>query len=266
MRGRRIRHGNGDGELVLSTTLGGKIAIITGASRGIGLAIARRLVSDGANVVITARTTDALVESATQLGPDRAAWIAGAADDSRHQEAAVTTGLERFGRIDFLVNNTGINPAYGPLLETNTAVGAKIFAVNVLAALSWTQHVHRSWMAQHGGAVVNVASVAGLKPAEHIGLYGASKAALLYLTEQVAQELGPDIRVNAVAPAVVKTKFAAALYAGREAAIAQSYPLKRLGHPDDIAGAVSFLLSDDAVWITGRTLTVDGGLTLVGGV
>lgn len=157
MRGRRIRHGDGDGELVLSTRLEGKTAIITGASRGIGLAIARRLVSDGANVVITARITDALVG-------------------------------------------------------------------------------------------------------------GASKAALLYLTEQLAQELGPDIRVNAVAPAVVKTKFAAALYAGREAAIARSYPLKRLGHPDDIAGAVSFVLSDDAAWITGHTLTVDGGLTLVGGV
>ncbi|MEV0337093.1 SDR family oxidoreductase, partial [Nocardia sp. NPDC050717] len=137
---------------------------------------------------------------------------------------------------------------------------------NCLAALAWTQQVHKAWMGEHGGSVVNVSSVAGIKPAPGIGFYGASKAMLTYLTQELAVELGPDIRVNAVAPAVVKTKFATALYEGREQEVSSAYPLKRLGVPEDIAGAVTFLLSADAAWITGQLLVVDGGITLTGGV
>lgn len=143
-------------------------------------------------------------------------------------------------------------------------VARKIVEVNCLAALSWTQQMYRAWMSAHGGAVVNVSSVAAVRPAPGIGLYGASKAMLTHLTEELAVELGPDIRVNAVAPAVVKTKFATALYDGREDEAAAAYPLKRLGVPEDIGGTVAFLLSDDAAWITGQVLVVDGGVTLTG--
>ncbi len=121
-------------------------------------------------------------------------------------------------------------------------------------------------MGEHGGAIVNMASVAGLRPSPGIGLYGVSKAALIRLTSELAMELSPVIRVNAVAPAVVKTRFATALFAGREDTVASAYPLKRLGLPRDVAGAVTFLLSDEAAWITGQTLVVDGGLSLTGGV
>ncbi|MFE6925343.1 SDR family oxidoreductase [Nocardia sp. NPDC057663] len=245
----------------------GKTAIVTGASRGIGLGIAQRLVDDGAKVVITARKQEALDEAVQQLGgPEHALGVAGRADDAAHQEDAVARAIETFGSVDLLVNNTGINPVYGPMIEMDLQAARKIIEVNCLAALSWTQQVHKAWMAEHGGAVVNVSSVAGIKPAPGIGFYGASKAMLTYITQELAVELGPRLRVNAVAPAVVKTKFATALYEGREQELAETYPLKRLGMPEDIAGAVAFLLSDDAAWITGQLLVLDGGVTLTGGV
>lgn len=243
-----------------------KVAIVTGASRGIGLGIAERLVAEGARVLITARKPDALEAAAASLGEDRAAWAAGSGDDGEHQRAAVRLALERFGRIDFLVNNTGINPVYGRLIDSDLGAAAKIFAVNVLSAVSWAQLAYHAGMASHGGAIVNVASVAGLRPAPNIAMYGASKSALIHLTEELAVELGPQVRVNAVAPAVVKTRFATALYEGREAEVSAAYPLKRLGMPQDVAGPVAFLLSDDAAWITGQTLAIDGGITLAGGV
>lgn len=244
----------------------GKTAIVTGASRGIGLAVAQRLIDDGANVVITARGEDALIEAVDALGPERAAYVAGKADDPQHQAETVALAIERFGSLDLLVNNTGINPAYGPLLSLEPRAAQKMFDVNVLSALAWVKLAHEAWMSEHGGAIVNVASVAGLRPAPGIAMYGVTKAAVIHLTEELAVELGPSIRVNAVAPAVVKTKFATALYEGREEEVAAPYPLKRLGVPEDIAGVVSFLLSDDAGWMTGQTVTIDGGVLLRGGV
>lgn len=245
----------------------GKTAIVTGASRGIGLGIAQRLVDEGAKVVITARKQEALDEAVAGLGgAGYALGVAGKADDAEHQADAVATAIETFGSVDLLVNNTGINPVYGPMIEIDLQAARKIIEVNCLAALGWTQQVHRAWMGEHGGAVVNVSSVAGIKPAPGIGFYGASKAMLTYITQELAVELGPRLRVNAVAPAVVKTKFATALYEGKEAELAETYPLKRLGVPEDIAGAVAFLLSDDASWVTGQLLVLDGGVTLTGGV
>jgi 3-oxoacyl-[acyl-carrier protein] reductase len=245
----------------------GRTAIVTGASRGIGLAIARRLVEEGARVVLTARKEEALREAVTGLGgPEHATYVAGHADDPAHQAETVARAVETFGSLDLLVNNTGINPLYGPLMELDVAAARKTVDVNCLAPISWIQQAHRAWMGEHGGAIVNVASVAGLRPAPGIAVYGGTKAMLLHLTEELAVELGPRIRVNAVAPAVVKTRFATALYEGREEEVAAAYPLKRLGVPEDIGSVVAFLLSDDAAWMTGQALVVDGGVLLRGGL
>lgn len=244
-----------------------RVAIVTGASRGIGLGVAAELVRQGARVCVTARSPESLTAAVAELGgPDVAIAVPGKADDPGHQAEAVTRTIEAFGRLDMLVNNAGINPVYGPIADADLGAAAKIFAVNVLAPLAWTTRARDAWMGEHGGSVVNVASVAGLRPSPGIGMYGVSKAALIRLTTELAVELGPGIRVNAVAPAVVKTKFAAALYEGREEQVSAAYPLKRLGVPGDIAGAVAFLLSDQASWITGQTLVLDGGVTLTGGV
>ena len=249
----------------MSQRFQGKTAIVTGASRGIGLAIAERLVAEGAKVVITARKKEALNDAVAGLGgPQHALGVAGKADDVEHQAVTVRQAIETFGGVDLLVNNTGMNAAHGPMVELDLGAARKTVEVNCIAALSWVQQVHRAWMKEHGGAVVNVSSVSGIRPAPGIGFYGASKAMLISITELLAVELGPDIRVNAVAPAVVKTKFAAALYEGREETLAARYPLKRLGVPEDIGSVVAFLLSPDAAWMTGQTVVIDGGITLTG--
>lgn len=251
----------------MGTRFEGKTAIVTGASRGIGLAIAERLVADGARVVVTGRKEGALAEAVDALGgPEVALGVAGHADDGDHQAEVVERAIATFGSADLLVNNTGINPTYGPLMEIDLAVARKIVDTNCVAAVAWAQQMHRQWLGEHGGSIVNVASVAGLRPAPGIAFYGASKAMLIHLTQELAVELGPDIRVNAVAPAVVKTRFATALYDGREDEVAAAYPLKRLGVPEDIGSVVAFLLSQDAGWMTGQTLVVDGGVLLGGGV
>ena len=244
-----------------------RVAIVTGASRGIGLGIAAELVRQGARVCVTARGREALDAAVAELGgPDVAIAVPGKSDDAGHQAEAVARTIEAFGSLDMLVNNTGINPVYGPVADVDPVAAAKILAVNVLAPLAWTRQARDAWMGEHGGSVVNVSSVAGLRPSPGIGMYGVSKAALIRLTAELAVELGPRIRVNAVAPAIVKTKFATALYEGREEQVAAAYPLRRLGVPEDIAGVVAFLLSDQASWITGQTLVLDGGVTLTGGV
>ncbi|HYB82089.1 MAG TPA: SDR family oxidoreductase [Mycobacterium sp.] len=243
----------------------GKTALITGASRGIGFAIAQRLIAEGARVCLTARNQESLDEAVAELGgPPNAIGVAGRADDVEHRESAVTQALEQFGRLDLLVNNAGINPAYGPLMDLDLDASRKAFEVNCLAPIAWMQQAHRAWMGEHGGAVVNVSSLAGIQPAPGMGLYGATKAMLNRITQQLAVELAPAIRVNAVAPAVVKTRFAGALFDGREDEVAQAYPLKRLGVPEDIGGVVAFLLSEDAAWLTGQVIVVDGGLLLAG--
>ncbi|GAA3633819.1 SDR family oxidoreductase [Kineosporia mesophila] len=245
----------------------GRTAIVTGASRGIGLAIAGQLVADGARVVITARRGDALKDAVEQLGgSEHAIGVAGHAADTDHQAEVVERAIAEFGGAHLLVNNTGINPVHGPLVGIDLDAARKIVEVNCIAALSWIQQVHARWMKDNGGSVVNIVSVAGVKPAPGIGFYGASKAMLVHLTQELAVELGPGIRVNAVAPAVVKTRFAAALFEGREDEVAASYPLRRLGEPADIGSVVAFLLSGEAAWITGQSVVVDGGLTLTGGI
>jgi NAD(P)-dependent dehydrogenase (short-subunit alcohol dehydrogenase family) len=245
-----------------------KVAIVTGASRGIGLAIASRLVVEGARVVITARKPEALAGAVEALGgPAHALGMAGRADDVAHQSEVIAAARETFGRLDYLVNNAGINPSYGPMMETGLDAARKVMDVNVLSAFSWTQQAVGAGLGpseEPGGAIVNIASVAGLSATGSLGWYGVSKAALIHLTTELGYQLGPEVRVNAVAPGIVKTEFAKALYEGREAEVSTRYPLKRLGVPDDVAGAVSFLLSTDSSWMTGQTVVLDGGALLGG--
>lgn len=231
------------------------VTLITGASRGIGRAIARRIMAEGGAVVITGRKQDALDAAVAELGPG-ASGIAGHADDPDHRAAVFAHIAERHGHLEHLVNNAGINPAYGPIVDVESSAARKILEVNVLATWEWTRAAMAAGLSR---SVVNLASVAGLGASPGIALYGISKAAVINLTAQLAYELAPQIRVNAVAPAVVKTTFARALYEGREDEVSAEYPLQRLGEPDDVAGPVAFLLSDDAAWITGQTLPIDGG-------
>ena len=240
----------------------GRVAIVTGASRGIGYAIAEALVARGDRVTITGRSEDSLKEAVDRLGSDRVLGIAGKAHDEAHQAETVERTIEAFGRVDFPANNAGTNPVFGPIAELDLGVARKVFETNVISALGFAQQTYKAWQKEHGGAIVNISSVSGLSASPFIGAYGISKAAMVNLTQQLAAEMAPGIRVNAIAPAVVKTKFAAALYEGREEEAAAAYPLKRLGVPEDIGGAAAFLLSDAAAWITGQTLVIDGGMFL----
>jgi len=240
---------------------------VTGASRGIGLAIAARLAADGARVCLTARHADELAAAVASLPVGSAIGVAGAADDPDHRAETLDRVVAEFGGIDILVNNAGINPVYGPLAGLDLAAARKILEVNVVSTLAWTQESLARGLGDgaHGGSVVNLSSVTGAVASPGIGWYGVTKAAVSHLTETLAVELAPRVRVNAVAPAVVKTRFARALYEGREDEVAAGYPLGRLGTPEDVADAVAFLVGDGATWITGQVLTLDGGLLSAGG-
>jgi NAD(P)-dependent dehydrogenase (short-subunit alcohol dehydrogenase family) len=246
--------------------LSGKVALVTGASRGIGYGVAEALVARGDRVCITGRNEDALKEAVDQLGSDRVIGVAGKAHDLAHQAEAVERTMEAFGRLDFLVNNAGTNPVFGPIADLDLDVARKVFETNVISALGFAQKTWHAWQKDNGGAIVNIASVAGLAPSPFIGAYGVSKAAMINLTQQLAHEFAPRVRVNAIAPAVVKTRFAQALYENREEEAAAAYPLGRLGVPSDIGGAAAFLTSEQSDWITGQTLVVDGGIFLNAGV
>ncbi|MCX4091449.1 SDR family oxidoreductase [Nocardia sp. alder85J] len=252
----------------MTDDLAGKGALVTGASRGIGKAIAAELLARGAHVLITARKPEPLAEATAELRalghPGTVLAQAGNSGDATARGDAVMTAVAEFGSLDILINNTGINPVFGALMDADLDAVRKLFDVNVVATLGYIQEAYRAWMQTHGGAIVNVASVAGLRSTGVIAAYGASKAALIRLTEELAWQLGPTIRVNAVAPGVVKTKFADALYAAGEEAAAAGYPMKRLGTPEDVAALVGFLVSDSAGWITGEVVRVDGGLLATG--
>jgi len=241
--------------------LEGRTAIVTGASRGIGLAIGGALLERGANVVLTARTSEAAEAAAAALGDGAVGFGAHAADEAAASRC-VEFAVSRFGGLEILVNNAGTNPAFGPMVEQDQKRFAKLFEVNLWAPLMWTRLAWKAAMAEHGGAVVSTASIGGLAPSEKLGVYNVSKAALIHLTRQLALELAPRVRVNAVAPGVVRTKLAEALWREDEPAVAAATPLARIGEPADIGSAVAFLASDAAAWITGETLVIDGGQIL----
>jgi NAD(P)-dependent dehydrogenase (short-subunit alcohol dehydrogenase family) len=246
--------------------LNGRVAIVTGGSRGIGYAIAEDLVAHGAKVVITSRNERDLEASAERLGGAAVAvGVCGSAQDEDHQASTVLRAVEWFGSADMLVLNAAVSLPFGPLVEADLEAVRQVMNVNVVACLGWTQAAWRGWMRDHGGAIVNVASVFGLRAgAVPTGAYNVSKAALIHLTRQLGAELGPRVRVNAIAPAMIKTDFVREDFEGRESELASVYPLHRLGEPSDPAHLARFLLSDDAAWISGETVVIDGGLVARG--
>jgi NAD(P)-dependent dehydrogenase (short-subunit alcohol dehydrogenase family) len=247
------------GEAVLA----GRSAVVVGASRGIGLAIAAELVEHGARVVITGRTPERLAAAVVTLGGENCAvGVTGDALDEGHREAVVGTCLDRWGRLDFLVNNVAVGGGQGPIIDADLEGIGRALDGNVVVPLAWTQTAWRAWMRDHGGSVVNMASIGGLRVVRGGGGYTVSKAALIHLTRQLALELAPAVRVNAVAPSIVLTEGTRAVYGGREEELVSVFPMQRLGTPQDIASTAVFLLSEGASWITGQTIVVDGGRLL----
>jgi NAD(P)-dependent dehydrogenase (short-subunit alcohol dehydrogenase family) len=249
----------------MDVRLAGRAGVVTGASRGIGEAIARAMLDAGADgVVLTGRRPETIGALAEELGP-RAVALVGNVRDGDHAAAAVALAVERFGSCALLVNNAGTNPSAGRLTDVDMDAVDATWDVNQRAPLVWARAAWHGWMKDHGGSIVSIGSVGGLVPGAMIGAYNVSKAALHHLTRQLALELAPRVRVNAVAAAVVRTRLSEALWAADPEGAARSHPLGRLGEPEDVARATVFLLSDAADWISGVILPVDGGLSGAGG-
>jgi NAD(P)-dependent dehydrogenase (short-subunit alcohol dehydrogenase family) len=245
----------------MQISLEGKVALVTGASRGIGKAIAGAFAGSGASVMLSSRKQDALEATAEEIGGDTAVFAANAGEPDQIA-ACVAATVVRFGRVDILVNNAATNPYMGRAIDIDLPRFDKTWQVNYRGPVVWAQEAWRASMADHGGNILNIASVGGLSVETSIGHYNVTKAALIHLTRTLAADLAPGVRVNAIAPGLVKTAFARALWEPAEETIARRMPLRRLGEPDDIAGAALFLVSDLASWITGQTLVVDGGALL----
>ena len=245
-------------------TLTDRVVVVTGASRGIGAAIAQAAAAAGANVVLAARKQDGLDEVAASIRTAGGAALAVAAHTGKPAdvEALFDTAVAEFGRVDGLVNNAATNVYFGPMLGIEEAAWDKIFEVNVKGYFNCVRA-----FATHnrgGGSVVNIASVVGMRAAPLQGVYGMSKAAVISMTKSLAMELGPGkIRVNAIAPGLVETRFAQALVddeAIRSHFVARTF-LGRHAQPDEIAGAAVYLLSEASSYVTGQTIVVDGGMT-----
>jgi NAD(P)-dependent dehydrogenase (short-subunit alcohol dehydrogenase family) len=237
--------------------LDGKVALVTGASRGIGRAIAHQMSAAGARVMLTSRKHDQLEAAAAEM-PGETSVFAANAGDVAAANACVAATIERFGRLDVLVNNAATNPYFGPVMGVDEARYDKTFQVNLRGPVFWTKAAWEQAFQHDPGVVVNVASVGGLRAEGGLGVYNLTKAALIHLTRQLAAELGRT-RVVGIAPGLVQTDFAAVLVENFGERLAASLPTKRLGEPDDIANLAVFLASDKASWITGETYVIDGG-------
>ncbi|TMB75859.1 MAG: glucose 1-dehydrogenase [Chloroflexi bacterium] len=244
--------------------LSGRVALVTGASRGIGSAIAGTLAEHGAQVVLSSRKQadlDAEAERINTQYAERATPIAAHAGRPEDLERLVQQVMERFSRIDILVNNAGTNPYFGPVMGAELAAWDKTFEVNLRGVFVLTRLVYQASMEAHGGAIVNISSIGGLRPGLGLGVYNITKAGVIMLTRQLARELGGNVRVNAVAPGLIKTRFAEALWGNQEIldrVLAQN-PMGRIGVPEEVAAAVLFLASDAASYVNGEVLVVDGG-------
>lgn len=238
-------------------SLAGKVVLVTGASRGIGRAIAASASEAGAQVMLTSRKADQLQAAADTMSGDTAIFAANAGDVEAGR-ACVEATLERFGRVDVIVNNAATNPYFGPTLGVDESRFDKTFQVNLRGPLFWCQAVWDLWMKDHPGVMVNIASVGGMRAEGGLGVYNLTKAALIHLTRQLASELGPT-RVVGIAPGLVKTDFASYLVDNFGDRLAAQLPTQRLGEPQDIASLAVFLMSDAASWITGETIVIDGG-------
>ena len=245
--------------------LDGKVALVTGASRGIGRAVAAAYAAAGANVVLSSRKEDALQEAVAAISPTARGELAvhaANAGDPQAAEQCVRATIERFGRLDVLVNNAATNPYMGRMIDIDLPRLDKTHEVNLRGPFVWAQQAWRQWMAEHGGNIVNMSSIGGMSIETSLGHYNVTKAALIHLTKSLAKELAPGVRVNGIAPGLVKTDMARALWEPNESAVAGMVPLARLGEPEDIADAALFLASDASSWITGTTIVVDGGMLL----
>ncbi len=244
--------------------LSGKVALVTGASRGIGSAIAEALAEHGAEVVLSSRKQadlDVEAERINGLYPEKATAIAAHAGRPEDLERLVGQVMERFSRIDILVNNAGTNPYMGPVLGAELPVWDKTFEVNLRGMFWLTRLVYDASMEARGGSIINIASTGGIRPGIGLGVYNITKAAVIFMTRQLARELGGKVRVNAVAPGLVKTRFAEALWGNQEIldrVLAQN-PMGRIGLPEEVASGVLFLASDAASYVNGELLVIDGG-------
>ena len=238
-----------------------KTILITGGSRGIGLAIAEKyLETEEYNVVVTGRKEETLKELSNEIKNKNFYTIAAKADDEEAANKTCKDINEKFGSLDILVNNAGTNPAGGALMDVDIGAVQKTWDVNLMGPLLWSRAAYKNELST---AIMNICSVGGIAPSQLMGAYNVSKAALIYLTKQLAYELAPDIRVNGVAPAIVKTKLSQLPWENEEFA-KNLHLLKKLGEPEDIANAVYYMCSDDAGWVTGEVLTIDGGFLLSG--
>jgi len=241
----------------MEISLRGKTAIVTGASRGIGKAIAKSFVDAGAQVMLTSRKLDALQAAAKEIDGETEVFAANAGEIDQAQ-ACIDATMKRFGKIDILVNNAATNPYYGQTLGVDSARFDKTFQVNLKGPLFWSQAVWNASMQNNPGVILNIASVGGLRAEQGLGVYNLTKAAVIHLTSQLACELGMT-RVVGIAPGLVKTLFASVLIENVGDKLASALPTKRLGEPQDIANLALFLCSDLASWITGETYVIDGG-------
>ena len=244
--------------------LTGRVALVTGASRGIGSAIAETLAEHGAQVALSSRKQadlDTEAERINVLYPEKTVAIAAHSGRPEDLGRLVKEVMGRFARIDILVNNAATNPYFGPVIGAELAAWDKTFEVNLRGLFVLTKLVYEASMEAHGGSIVNIASIGGLRPGLGLGVYNITKAGVIMFTRQLARELGGKVRVNAVAPGLIKTRFAEALWGNQEIldrVLAQN-PMGRIGVPDEVAAAVLFLASDAASYVNGEVLVVDGG-------